>query len=179
MLKAWCKKRCIIIYIFLHILICFLRRFAEISPPDSRIHLGISDVILTEDSWYLSLNDGCSLHFSRNIQGCVTSRRLTNLQLGDYCLPIRFSIARTERENTADCTTSAPAIGSDVGVMYEPPIRALPRFITARYRGVGNCKRIALGRRMECPEINRRVIFSRLNESLPTCRYSEDEINDI
>jgi len=108
-----------------------------------------------------------------------TSRRLTNLQLGNYCLPIMFSIARTERENTADCTTSAPAIGSDVGVMYEPPIRALPRFITARYRGVGNCKRIAPGRRMECPEINRRVIFSRLNESLPTCHYFEDEINDI
>jgi len=30
-------------------LICFLRRFAEISPPDSRIRLAISDVILTAD----------------------------------------------------------------------------------------------------------------------------------
>jgi len=79
---------------------------------------------------------------------------------------------RKERENTADCTTSAPAIGSDAGVMYEPPIRALPRFITTRYRGVGNCKRIARGRRIECPEINRRVIFSRLNGPLPARRYS-------
>ncbi|KYM86055.1 hypothetical protein ALC53_04248 [Atta colombica] len=48
-------------------------------------------------------------------------------------------------------------------VMYEPPIRAPLRFITARYRGVGNCKRIVPRRRMEYPEINRRVIFSRLN----------------
>lgn len=91
-------------------------------------------------------------------------------QLCNYCLPIMFLIAKTKRENAADCTTSAPAIGSDAGVMYEPPIRALLRFITARYRGVGNCKRIAPGRRMEYPEINRRVIFSRLNGPLPLFR---------
>jgi len=41
-------------------------------------------------------------------------------QLCNYCLPIMFSIARTDRmrENAADCTTSAmsaPAIGSDAG----------------------------------------------------------------